>query len=120
MKVFELFRVIRFFVHQVTSAIDTSNFDSFPEDNEDPPPDDNSGWDVDFWSAFKNQNTPSFSLLGGRRDYLVMGLKKKKKKETPLKKRVHTEEKMDGKPSGSPLCLYFTVALDQAFITGQL
>uniref|UniRef100_A0A8C6UDW6 cGMP-dependent protein kinase n=1 Tax=Neogobius melanostomus TaxID=47308 RepID=A0A8C6UDW6_9GOBI len=32
----------------VTSAIDTSNFDSFPEDNEDPPPDDNSGWDVDF------------------------------------------------------------------------
>lgn len=33
---------------QVTSATDTSNFDSFPEDNEDPPPDDNSGWDVDF------------------------------------------------------------------------
>uniref|UniRef100_A0A3B3ZNU7 cGMP-dependent protein kinase n=1 Tax=Periophthalmus magnuspinnatus TaxID=409849 RepID=A0A3B3ZNU7_9GOBI len=32
----------------VTSAVDTSNFDSFPEDNEDPPPDDNSGWDVDF------------------------------------------------------------------------
>uniref|UniRef100_A0A673AC95 cGMP-dependent protein kinase n=1 Tax=Sphaeramia orbicularis TaxID=375764 RepID=A0A673AC95_9TELE len=30
------------------SPIDTSNFDSFPEDNEDPPPDDNSGWDVDF------------------------------------------------------------------------
>lgn len=36
--------------YQVTSAVDTSNFDSFPEDNEDPPPDDNSGWDVDFWS----------------------------------------------------------------------
>lgn len=34
---------------QVSSAVDTSNFDSFPEDNEDPPPDDNSGWDVDFW-----------------------------------------------------------------------
>lgn len=33
---------------QVTSATDTSNFDSFPEDNEDPPPDDNSGWDIDF------------------------------------------------------------------------
>ncbi|XP_060728434.1 cGMP-dependent protein kinase 1a isoform X1 [Tachysurus vachellii] len=32
----------------VTSATDTSNFDSFPEDNEDPPPDDNSGWDIDF------------------------------------------------------------------------
>uniref|UniRef100_W5K3U4 cGMP-dependent protein kinase n=1 Tax=Astyanax mexicanus TaxID=7994 RepID=W5K3U4_ASTMX len=32
----------------VTSATDTSNFDSFPEDNEDPPPDDNSGWDGDF------------------------------------------------------------------------
>ncbi|TSK22795.1 cGMP-dependent protein kinase 1 [Bagarius yarrelli] len=35
-------------VPSVTSATDTSNFDSFPEDNEDPPPDDNSGWDVDF------------------------------------------------------------------------
>ncbi|KAM9727548.1 cGMP-dependent protein kinase 1 isoform 1-T1 [Menidia menidia] len=35
-------------VPNVTSAVDTSNFDSFPEDNEDPPPDDNSGWDVDF------------------------------------------------------------------------
>uniref|UniRef100_A0A8C1KPI3 cGMP-dependent protein kinase n=1 Tax=Cyprinus carpio TaxID=7962 RepID=A0A8C1KPI3_CYPCA len=32
----------------VTSSTDTSNFDSFPEDNEDPPPDDNSGWDTDF------------------------------------------------------------------------
>ncbi|KAM9476770.1 cGMP-dependent protein kinase 1a isoform 1-T1 [Clarias gariepinus] len=35
-------------VPNVTSATDTSNFDSFPEDNEDPPPDDNSGWDTDF------------------------------------------------------------------------
>ncbi|XP_072312182.1 cGMP-dependent protein kinase 1-like isoform X1 [Eucyclogobius newberryi] len=32
----------------VSSPIDTSNFDSFPEDTEDPPPDDNSGWDYDF------------------------------------------------------------------------
>lgn len=113
----ELFRAILFSVHQVTSAIDTSNFDSFPEDNEDPPPDDNSGWDVDFWSPFQNQNTPFISLLGGHQEDLVVGLEKKKKQ---FKKRVHTGEKMDGKPSGSPLCLYFTVALDQAFITGQL
>lgn len=49
---FELFWTMRSSLHQVTSAIDTSNFDSFPEDNEDPPPDDNSGWDVDFWSPF--------------------------------------------------------------------
>ncbi|XP_072534074.1 cGMP-dependent protein kinase 1a isoform X2 [Salminus brasiliensis] len=35
-------------IPNVTSATDTSNFDSFPEDNEDPPPDDNTGWDVDF------------------------------------------------------------------------
>ncbi|KAI4874244.1 hypothetical protein NFI96_007730 [Prochilodus magdalenae] len=35
-------------IPNVTSATDTSNFDSFPEDNEDPPPDDNSGWDLDF------------------------------------------------------------------------
>ncbi|XP_055025746.2 cGMP-dependent protein kinase 1a isoform X1 [Misgurnus anguillicaudatus] len=35
-------------IPSVTSSTDTSNFDSFPEDNEDPPPDDNSGWDVDF------------------------------------------------------------------------
>ncbi|XP_014185129.1 cGMP-dependent protein kinase 1 [Haplochromis burtoni] len=32
----------------VSSAIDTSNFDSFPEDTDEPPPDDNSGWDYDF------------------------------------------------------------------------
>ncbi|CAB1343648.1 unnamed protein product, partial [Coregonus sp. 'balchen'] len=35
-------------IPNVTSPTDTSNFDSFPEDNEDPPPDDNSGWDTDF------------------------------------------------------------------------
>uniref|UniRef100_A0A8C6WKR4 cGMP-dependent protein kinase n=1 Tax=Neogobius melanostomus TaxID=47308 RepID=A0A8C6WKR4_9GOBI len=32
----------------VSSATDTSNFDSFPEDTDEPPPDDNSGWDYDF------------------------------------------------------------------------
>uniref|UniRef100_A0A8C5MTI4 Protein kinase cGMP-dependent 1 n=1 Tax=Leptobrachium leishanense TaxID=445787 RepID=A0A8C5MTI4_9ANUR len=35
-------------IPSVSSPTDTSNFDSFPEDNEDPPPDDNSGWDIDF------------------------------------------------------------------------
>ncbi|XP_040217999.1 cGMP-dependent protein kinase 1 isoform X2 [Rana temporaria] len=35
-------------VPSVSSPTDTSNFDSFPEDNDDPPPDDNSGWDTDF------------------------------------------------------------------------
>ncbi|XP_056617288.1 cGMP-dependent protein kinase 1a isoform X1 [Triplophysa dalaica] len=35
-------------IPNLTSSTDTSNFDSFPEDNEDPPPDDNSGWDIDF------------------------------------------------------------------------
>ncbi|MBN3302736.1 KGP1 kinase, partial [Amia calva] len=35
-------------IPNVTSPTDTSNFDSFPEDNDDPPPDDNSGWDTDF------------------------------------------------------------------------
>ncbi|XP_036428097.1 cGMP-dependent protein kinase 1 isoform X2 [Colossoma macropomum] len=35
-------------IPDVSSPTDTSNFDSFPEDNEDPPPDDNSGWDADF------------------------------------------------------------------------
>ncbi|XP_068585423.1 cGMP-dependent protein kinase 1-like isoform X3 [Cebidichthys violaceus] len=32
----------------VSSPIDTSNFDNFPEDTDEPPPDDNSGWDYDF------------------------------------------------------------------------
>uniref|UniRef100_A0A4W4DZF3 cGMP-dependent protein kinase n=1 Tax=Electrophorus electricus TaxID=8005 RepID=A0A4W4DZF3_ELEEL len=35
-------------IPDVSSPTDTSNFDSFPEENEDPPPDDNSGWDTDF------------------------------------------------------------------------
>ncbi|XP_077407770.1 cGMP-dependent protein kinase 1-like isoform X2 [Vanacampus margaritifer] len=33
---------------QVSSATDTSNFDRFPADSEEAPPDDNSGWDYDF------------------------------------------------------------------------
>uniref|UniRef100_A0A087XNI1 cGMP-dependent protein kinase n=2 Tax=Poecilia TaxID=8080 RepID=A0A087XNI1_POEFO len=33
---------------KVSSPIDTNNFDSFPEDTDEPPPDDNSGWDYDF------------------------------------------------------------------------
>ncbi|KAI4790617.1 hypothetical protein KUCAC02_034514, partial [Chaenocephalus aceratus] len=32
----------------VSSPTDTSNFDSFPEDTDEPPPDDVSGWDYDF------------------------------------------------------------------------
>ncbi|XP_054454619.1 cGMP-dependent protein kinase 1-like isoform X2 [Anoplopoma fimbria] len=32
----------------VSSPTDTGNFDNFPEDTEEPPPDDNSGWDYDF------------------------------------------------------------------------
>ncbi|XP_029540570.1 cGMP-dependent protein kinase 1 isoform X5 [Oncorhynchus nerka] len=35
-------------IPEVASSTDTSNFDSFPEDNDDPPPDDMSGWDTDF------------------------------------------------------------------------
>uniref|UniRef100_A0A8C7MSG9 cGMP-dependent protein kinase n=1 Tax=Oncorhynchus kisutch TaxID=8019 RepID=A0A8C7MSG9_ONCKI len=35
-------------IPNVISPMDTSNFDNFPEDKEDPPPDDNSGWDNDF------------------------------------------------------------------------
>ncbi|KAL2078363.1 hypothetical protein ACEWY4_026048 [Coilia grayii] len=35
-------------IPEVSSPTDTSNFDSFPEDGDDPPPDDNSGWDTDF------------------------------------------------------------------------
>lgn len=68
-------------VHQVTSAIDTSNFDSFPEDNEDPPPDDNSGWDVDFWRTKIKKTNPFFSLLVGRREDLVVWVKKEKEKK---------------------------------------
>ncbi|XP_062270085.1 cGMP-dependent protein kinase 1 isoform X2 [Platichthys flesus] len=32
----------------VSSPTDTSHFDSFPEDTDEPPPDDNTGWDFDF------------------------------------------------------------------------
>ncbi|XP_061519907.1 cGMP-dependent protein kinase 1-like [Phycodurus eques] len=32
----------------VSSTTDTGNFDRFPADSEEPPPDDNSGWDYDF------------------------------------------------------------------------
>uniref|UniRef100_A0A673ZJG3 cGMP-dependent protein kinase n=1 Tax=Salmo trutta TaxID=8032 RepID=A0A673ZJG3_SALTR len=35
-------------IPDVSSSTDTSNFDSFPEDSDDPPPDDMSGWDTDF------------------------------------------------------------------------
>ncbi|XP_038181406.1 cGMP-dependent protein kinase 1 isoform X2 [Arvicola amphibius] len=35
-------------IPSVASPTDTSNFDSFPEDSDEPPPDDNSGWDIDF------------------------------------------------------------------------
>lgn len=49
--------------NQVKSPVDTGNFDSFPEDNEDPPPDDNSGWDVDFWRAPPPFPPPSNPLL---------------------------------------------------------
>lgn len=39
---------VSIFPVQVSSSTDTSNFDSFPEDTDEPPPDDNSGWDYDF------------------------------------------------------------------------
>ncbi|KAJ8400934.1 hypothetical protein AAFF_G00388910 [Aldrovandia affinis] len=32
----------------VDGPLDASNFDSFPDDNEDPPPDEESGWDIEF------------------------------------------------------------------------
>ncbi|XP_066954961.1 cGMP-dependent protein kinase 1 isoform X2 [Macrobrachium rosenbergii] len=35
-------------VPNVRSVIDCSNFDEYPPDTEGPPPDDNSGWDIDF------------------------------------------------------------------------
>lgn len=40
--------LVTLFFPQVASPTDTSNFDSFPEDSDEPPPDDNSGWDIDF------------------------------------------------------------------------
>uniref|UniRef100_A0A7N8YQI6 cGMP-dependent protein kinase n=1 Tax=Mastacembelus armatus TaxID=205130 RepID=A0A7N8YQI6_9TELE len=33
---------------QVDGPLDSSNFDYFPEDTEDPPPDEESGWDLEF------------------------------------------------------------------------
>ncbi|XP_036385406.1 cGMP-dependent protein kinase 1-like [Megalops cyprinoides] len=36
------------FMPSVDGPLDTSNFDCFPDDNEDPPPDEESGWDVEF------------------------------------------------------------------------
>ncbi|XP_050687426.1 cGMP-dependent protein kinase, isozyme 2 forms cD5/T2-like isoform X1 [Eriocheir sinensis] len=35
-------------VPNVRSVVDCSNFDEYPPDNDGPPPDDNSGWDIDF------------------------------------------------------------------------
>ncbi|TRZ00654.1 hypothetical protein DNTS_027231 [Danionella cerebrum] len=36
------------FTPNVSGPLDSSNFDCFPEDTEEPPPDEESGWDVDF------------------------------------------------------------------------
>nr|XP_033934115.1 cGMP-dependent protein kinase 1-like [Pseudochaenichthys georgianus] len=36
------------FTPAVEGPLDTSNFDYFPEDTEDPPPDEESGWDLEF------------------------------------------------------------------------
>ncbi|KAL0965298.1 hypothetical protein UPYG_G00279420 [Umbra pygmaea] len=36
------------FTPTVNGPLDTSNFDCFPDDSEDPPPDEESGWDLDF------------------------------------------------------------------------
>lgn len=33
---------------QVEGPLDTSNFDVFPDDSDDPPPDEESGWDEEF------------------------------------------------------------------------
>ncbi|KAF3848461.1 hypothetical protein F7725_014958 [Dissostichus mawsoni] len=35
-------------LYGVEGPLDTSNFDYFPEDTEDPPPDEESGWDLEF------------------------------------------------------------------------
>ncbi|KAM9519360.1 cGMP-dependent protein kinase 1-like [Salvelinus alpinus] len=36
------------FTPTVKGPLDTGNFDCFPDDNEDPPPDEESGWDLEF------------------------------------------------------------------------
>ncbi|XP_036382682.1 cGMP-dependent protein kinase 1 [Megalops cyprinoides] len=35
-------------IPNVSSPLDASNFDSFPDDSDDPPPDEESGWDLEF------------------------------------------------------------------------
>ena len=35
-------------VPKIDSPVDTSNFEQYPPDTDDPPPDDLTGWDVDF------------------------------------------------------------------------
>ena len=94
-------------LYQVTSAVDTSNFDSFPEDNEDPPPDDNSGWDVDFWSPplpLKTKRNSSFAGLEAiMRTWLCVKTKQNKTKQNKTKKKLlkkkeseHMEKKING------------------------
>lgn len=46
---------------QVRGPTDTSNFDHFPPNQEDVPPDDLTGWDKDFGDI---QRTPSWCLRG--------------------------------------------------------
>uniref|UniRef100_A0AAZ3Q3V0 AGC-kinase C-terminal domain-containing protein n=1 Tax=Oncorhynchus tshawytscha TaxID=74940 RepID=A0AAZ3Q3V0_ONCTS len=36
------------FTPTVKGPLDTGNFDCFPDDHEDPPPDEESGWDLEF------------------------------------------------------------------------
>ncbi|KAI2659561.1 cGMP-dependent protein kinase 1 [Labeo rohita] len=36
------------FIPNVDGPLDTSNFDCFPEDTDEPPPDEESGWDIEF------------------------------------------------------------------------
>ncbi len=55
-----------FYLPQVDGPLDTSNFHSFPEDTDEPPPDDESSWDLEFWShepnAYMNE-TPTTTQL---------------------------------------------------------
>lgn len=44
----------RVFVCQVDGPLDNRNFDYFPEDTDGPPPDDESGWDSEFWPEMTN------------------------------------------------------------------
>lgn len=36
------------FVLQIKGTTDTSNFDDYPEEEDEPPPDDVTGWDKEF------------------------------------------------------------------------